>query len=492
MILALGLCLGSGLDGTLCKRQSLCNGVMCMDTCVPGSVDLDPWVGGALAFQRELQRFEPLARATLIGTHNSAISQAYGFGIEQDYLSKLLPKRQFYAGDDLGEGVCQSLSVLDQLRLGLRHIEIDINSGYYTANLTRLNEIHVCHSPVPLDVALVAEVDVALDRAGIVDGWHAEQLSCLGTNIPFRDMLLEVRGWLDANPSEVAVLYLDVKPECVSLPSQASSAYADMVAALGADRILRVKDAGAGGPLSFSRDELLQKGIRVVFEDHDDGWKTPAHGEDVLVFTPDLWNHQFSAQSLVPFPNCSIEGEPFASWYTPVAARADPSLTKPYVRGLGWGRTTMGDDVAGAMKCGVNILSSNYIAPADLEGYVWFTNRSAWSPPTGGGAGSGAGAGAGAAGGSCMAMLPSGEWALAPADQPCGSNKPAACRTASDDTAWLLGNDPARPGGCSADHVAAAPTNGYANEMLKRAAKGQLVWLPVAADGSRLANAENA
>jgi hypothetical protein len=105
--------------------------------------------------------------------------------------------------------------------------------------------------------------------------------------------------------------------------------------------------------------------------------------------------------------------------------------------------------------------------------------------------GSGAGAGAGAAGGSCMAMLPSGEWALAPADQPCGSNKPGACRTASDDTAWLLGNDPARPGGCSADHVAAAPTNGYANEMLMRAAKGQLVWLPVAADGSRLANAEN-
>ena len=468
-------------DGALCARQSLCNGVMCMETCIPGTVHVDAWVDGALSFQRELQRFEPLARSTLIGTHNSAISQAYGFGIEQDYLAKLLPKRQFYQGDDLGEGVCQSLSVLDQLQLGLRHVEIDINSGYYTGNLTRLDEIHVCHSPVPLDVALVAEVDVALDRAGVVDGWHAENLSCEATNVPFRTMLLEVKGWLDAHPEEVVVLYLDVKPLCVELPSQTSSAYADMAAVFGLDRILHVKDAGAGGPLSWSRAALLAKGIQVVFEDHDKGWNQPKHREDILVFTPDLWSHQFSADALLPFPNCSIEGEAFSSWYTPASATTDPMMTKPYVRGLGWGRTTAGDDVAGAMKCGVNILSSNYIEPADLAGYVWFTNRSAWAPPGAVGAGnSGVSSGV-----SCMAMMPSGEWALAPAEEPCGHNGPTACRTAADDTVWVLGD---AAGGCPAGHMAAAPTNGYANEMMKQAAAGALVWLPVAADGSRLSN----
>ena len=152
---------------------------------------------GDLSREETLQMTE---NWSLLDRHAFArLCQAYGFGIEQDYLAKLLPKRQFYQGDDLGEGVCQSLSVLNQLQLGLRHVEIDINSGYYTGNLTRLDEIHVCHSPVPLDVALVAEVDVALDRAGVVDGWHAENLSCEATNVPFRTMLLEVKGWLDAH-----------------------------------------------------------------------------------------------------------------------------------------------------------------------------------------------------------------------------------------------------------------------------------------------------
>jgi hypothetical protein len=46
----------------------------------------------ALLFQRELQYNEPLVRTQLIGTHNSAISQAYRFGIEQDYIEGLLGK----------------------------------------------------------------------------------------------------------------------------------------------------------------------------------------------------------------------------------------------------------------------------------------------------------------------------------------------------------------------------------------------------------------
>ena len=58
--------------------------------------------------------------------------QARGFGIEQDFVANLTGAPQ-YLGDDLGEGVCQSLSVLDQLRLGLRHVEIDITSGYFEA-----------------------------------------------------------------------------------------------------------------------------------------------------------------------------------------------------------------------------------------------------------------------------------------------------------------------------------------------------------------------
>lgn len=95
---------------------------MCQQVCPIGRVPTDPWVDSGMAFVRELQRAEPLVRTTMIGTHNSAITQAYGFGIEQDYIHKLLPKYPVYTADNLGEGVCNTFSVLDQLRMGLRHV----------------------------------------------------------------------------------------------------------------------------------------------------------------------------------------------------------------------------------------------------------------------------------------------------------------------------------------------------------------------------------
>lgn len=56
-------------------------------------------------------------------------------------------------------------------------------------------------------------------------------------------------------------------------------------------------------PLTF-----LSLGKRVIFEDHENGWLHPAHGEPI-VFVPDLWAHQFGNGDFVPFPNCSISGD---------------------------------------------------------------------------------------------------------------------------------------------------------------------------------------
>merc|ERR550514_1308544 len=102
-------------DTANCTRVRICNGFMCDEVCKPGSVVIDPFVDRALQFQRNLQFDDLLVRATLPGTHNSAITQAYGFGIEQDYIEQLL-NTTLYKGDDLGEGVCNTFSVLDQLR----------------------------------------------------------------------------------------------------------------------------------------------------------------------------------------------------------------------------------------------------------------------------------------------------------------------------------------------------------------------------------------
>ena len=111
-----------------------------------------------MKFQRKLQLDQPFMKFEAPGTHNSAISQAYGFGIEQDGIEALLSIDMYkyvnvwcrgcgqggcfdifkggvwccwsdrlflshlFRGDDEGEGVCQYLSITDQLRIGLRHI----------------------------------------------------------------------------------------------------------------------------------------------------------------------------------------------------------------------------------------------------------------------------------------------------------------------------------------------------------------------------------
>jgi hypothetical protein len=77
-------------------------------------------------------------------THNSAINEADGYGIEKYFISALYGGKNLDQGDDIGEGVCQFLSLTDQLRMGIRHLEIDIWWGPIA------DEIQVCHSPVPL------------------------------------------------------------------------------------------------------------------------------------------------------------------------------------------------------------------------------------------------------------------------------------------------------------------------------------------------------
>jgi len=54
----------------------------------------------------------------------------------------------------------------------------------------------VCHSPVPLDPETILKVDAAARKRHIDLGWDARNLSCAGTNVPYRAMLDEVAAWM--------------------------------------------------------------------------------------------------------------------------------------------------------------------------------------------------------------------------------------------------------------------------------------------------------
>jgi hypothetical protein len=455
-----------------CTRKRLCNGdFLCADVCVMGSVGVDPFASTALQLQRNLQFDERLARHTLIGSHNSAISLAYGYGIEEDGFETLL-NQTLYTNDDLGEGVDGSFTLTDQLNMGLRHLEVDITAGYFRLP-PRLDTFFVCHSPVPLDPATILRVEAAARRENVSLGeWKADKLSCLGTTVPLQTMLLEVRAWLHANPNDFIVLYLDTKPLTMVSRSQ-SDAMSKLLRSVFGDSLWAVgTDGGADLLLNQSVRSLVGRGKRLYVEDHEDAYNKAA---DRIVFTPAVWSHQFGPADLSAFPECAIGGD--TNWYTNVGG---PS--HPLARGLYDGGSVLSDGTqphdsarAAATRCGVNVVSPNYVQPRDMAAFVWTWDHGepVTEPPRD------------TPSSTCVVQKPNGRWAA----RDCSSlttSLPLACRKEGDDLVWRLtgphGDVGARK--CDAGWVARPPTNGFANGMLRATAGTNVtVLLNVSVDG---------
>ena len=105
---------------------------VCVIICARGSVVIPARDSAALRIQRQLAYSQPFCEAQLPGSHNSAITLADGYGLEDHVfqhwlkdLSKIMPipdlKHAFVHTSD------QFFSLTDQLRLGVRFLEIDVH-----------------------------------------------------------------------------------------------------------------------------------------------------------------------------------------------------------------------------------------------------------------------------------------------------------------------------------------------------------------------------
>ena len=131
----------------------------------------------------------------------------------------------------------------------------------------KIDEIFVCHSPVPLDPSIISKIESAAKKQGVDLGdWKPDKLSCLGTRVPFKTMLEEIKDWLLANPEEFVILFLDTKPLTVVTKGQSDAASKVMRDVFG-DMIWAKAD---GNILNKTIEELLSAGKRLFFEDHDE------------------------------------------------------------------------------------------------------------------------------------------------------------------------------------------------------------------------------
>ena len=341
-------------------------------------------------------------------------------------------------GDDVGEGVCQYMSLTDQLRIGVRHVEVDIWWGPLE------NDIVVCHSPIPLYP--IGEVNRQAEAANLTLEWEPAKMSCAGTKRMFQDVLKEIRDWmlLEENLNEILVLYFDTKfylsPEAVT---QSNNEIIDVFGSM----LWTYTD---GSPLTHTVEELLAAGKRIMIENGREEWLHPSEG-DPVVFYPTIWTHQFSANSMEEFPNCTVEGD--SSWYGQQQVRA-----------------LDGTFIEAATRCGVQVASADYINPDDMKLYVWSWDQQEPSSAEG-----------------CVAMLPSGRWATLD----CATELPFACLRANSEQPagygldWVVNLDEGASGtwdqakaACSSVQLQfAAPHNGYSNNVLLTKGYGQSMWL---------------
>jgi hypothetical protein len=361
----------------------------------------------ALQLQRELGVSLPLRDAEFLSTHNSFNATTNNFPITAS-----------------GADSNQKYSIPDQLRIGVRGIELDIHWWFSLEG-----------SPA------------SQGRAPVLCHGNVNHLGCT-TERSLRAGLIELRDWLLAHPGEVIVIDLeDNMNEAIDdrlLAHQTAGAVLDEVvgellykpATLGR----RCED---GFPVELSTAEIRAAGKQIII------YSSCGVGE---TWPQQVWERKLHSQNSISglgdagirFPDqCVFAADQYRDHWTRIYE--DATLV-----GLltGAARQINADEVREMMRCGVNMPSLDQIAPGDprVAAFVW-----SWLPgePADGG-------------GDCARHRVDGRFdAVA-----CGTALPSACVNAADAGDWRIA---AAGSACAAGYRFDVPRNSPQNEALKAA-----------------------
>lgn len=200
--------------GVECNAYTWCDGnQQCSVVCERGSVKIEPWLQHAMDTQNALARRLPLCMATMLGTHNSGITLADGYGNLDLSFEQYLKWIKWAGGTHIVTNN-QWLSLTDQLNLGVRNVELDT---HWVAGELRIAHCGGAH--VSLLNKLIEAVNVVAKLVGASIRWDTETFGCtpslssipVGDQRTFASALEEIGAWLakPENAREFLVLFLD-------------------------------------------------------------------------------------------------------------------------------------------------------------------------------------------------------------------------------------------------------------------------------------------
>ena len=329
------------------------------------SADEAGWARQALALQYELASDVELRNAPWVYTHNSYNSEAE--------MGVTLSNRD----------ANQSIAILDQLDEGVRSLEIDTH--LYTS---------------PQDPRVGPRGPVVCHARGESEG-HA---GC-STEKPLVVVLREVRGWLDRNPDQVLLLYLESHLESPEGYAAGTDSIEETLGGL-VHRPVRRGASCETLPMDLTRDEVRAARKQVVIM----GPCGEGNRWQGYVFDEEPRKTGSDNSSFRDYPDCGPD-------FTP--DQYDEQLIRYYEDGTQLSRAVnAGTDpidsplTARMTRCGVDLIGLDFLAKGDprLAAMVW-----SWAP------------GQPDARGSCSVQRSDGRWET----RPCSERHRVACRDAA-------------------------------------------------------------
>ncbi|CCI47906.1 unnamed protein product [Albugo candida] len=381
--------------------------------CKSGTVAIPTWVERALRLQRLVSFRRDICSTQVFGSHNSGISLAYGYGGTDHILSKIAKV----------ETSNQYFSITDQLRLGIRLIELDIhyfNGGIKVAHCGRFTS-----SALDTILNFVRNFPFGgkyVYSSGIIGCRPSFSGIPANDQQPVANLLTEIANWVRETPDEFVFVYFDGDKELLK-NNQVGSLIEQIKNIFGDIGIFRPSDK-SNTQTWPSTQELLKAGKRIMLLSRYD---YSAQDEGCLFYKENVCDWSEPSLPLTDYPSCYFKKSNFSS--TSLYGKIDRVLSSELQYGpvnadgkVGWNEYILDEsNLLGVLKCGVNMPSPDNITPARMQSMIWTMAREiTWTP------------------GSCLGLMRNSEfWHLIDC-QAIPANSAAACQSIQDPRIWIL------------------------------------------------------
>src|SRR3990167_3204865 len=244
---------------------------------LPKTALSDSWIKSTLQLQREIDLAAPMNEVTFLATHNSYNSKIYS-----------IPAVRYLNPNQL-------ISLYDQLEAGVRSIELD---AHYTFTASGSQEILLCHG-------------------------NAENKGCGLYDRPIEEGLAEIRDWLEKNPNEIVLLYIE------RMLSRHEPRLAHSLKTYLGDYIYKASNtrkpdgslttACISLPRTLTKNDVLNAGKQLLIitkgcsgptYEEEDKYKE-IWNDDVFAGTGDVPHYPFTLiytlfENFTPYPDCGI------------------------------------------------------------------------------------------------------------------------------------------------------------------------------------------